>query len=115
MTFFITGTFSTVAQTEQLNNSQNELSGDSINEAVKSKCDALKSLLDLSEKQEYAIMKVLRITEPKKTKIKGTNYEDKVQAKRDLQSIMGYEIEKFEQILSESQFKLYSDSLKMKG
>ena len=113
--FAVLFSFGTENLSAQKKATNQELSVDkSFEDVVNSKCEALKGLLNLSEKQEHAIMEVLRITEPKKAKIQGENYEDKAQAKKDLQSVLDYEMEQFKNILNESQFKLYSDSLKKK-
>ncbi|MCK7588995.1 hypothetical protein M0G43_00255 [Subsaxibacter sp. CAU 1640] len=80
---------------------------------ARAECNELKEMLQLSEKQEYLVMEVLRISKPKKAylesimNITGGDNEEKLQAKKDLEFVKDYEREKFRKIFNEKQMKLY--------
>jgi hypothetical protein len=112
LSMFFVGTQFTISQTVEENRDQVNLSSDSASEvALNTTCDELKNLLNLSEKQEYQVKKVLRITLPKRANIassrSSSNKDAVAQADIDLKYVRDYEVEILTKVLSEKQMKLY--------
>lgn len=108
----IVGTQTICSQTVQKNTSENTLSAETKTEtAAKARCAELKEVLGLSEKQEYAVMKVFRISQPKRDLLEAENAnsdeDQKLQAKKNLGYVEDYEAKMLKKILSEKQFDLY--------
>lgn len=111
---FFVGTLLTISQTTEENREQVNVASDSASEmALNTACDELKTLLNLSEKQEYQVKKVLRITLPKRAEIttsrSSSNKDVIAQADINLKYIRDYEVELLTNVLSEKQMKLYLD------